>query len=73
MFVCLCVCVCVCVLVFVINEDINLHNDMGITGITRRRGFMRSLPHVPIFQKSYESYRMSFFEKVKMQKVSCEV
>ncbi len=34
---------------------------------------MRSLPHVPIFQKSYELYRMSFFEKVKMQKVSCEV
>ncbi len=32
---------------------------------------MRTLPHVPIFQKAYKSYRMSFFEKVKMHKVSC--
>ncbi len=28
---------------------------------------MKTLPHVPIFQKAYKSYRMSFFEKVKMQ------
>ncbi len=34
---------------------------------------MRTLPHVPIFQKAYKSYRMSFFEKVKMHKVSCKV
>ncbi len=28
---------------------------------------------VPIItQNAYKSYRMSFFEKVKMQKVSCE-
>ncbi len=25
-----------------------------------------------IFQKAYKSYRMSFFEKVKMHKVSCK-
>ncbi len=27
---------------------------------------------VPIIQKAYKSYRISFFEKVKMQKVSCK-
>ncbi len=32
---------------------------------------MRTLPHVPMFQKAYKSYRMSFFfEKVKMHKFS---
>ncbi len=35
--VCVCVCVRVCAHVFVTNEDINLYNDMGMTGITRRR------------------------------------
>ncbi len=32
-----CVCVCVCARVFVTYEDTNLYNDMGMTGITRRR------------------------------------
>ncbi len=27
----LCVCVCVCVHVYVVYEDTNLYNDMGIT------------------------------------------
>ncbi len=27
---------------------------------------------VAITQKAYKSYRISFFEKVKMQKVSCK-
>jgi len=27
---------------------------------------------VPVIQKAYKSYRMSFFEKVKMHKVSCK-
>ncbi len=31
---CVCVCVCVCVHVYVVYEDTNLYNDMGIT---RRR------------------------------------
>ncbi len=43
--VCVCVCVCVCeclcvrecVHVYVVYEDTNVYNDMGITGITRRR------------------------------------
>ncbi len=33
----LCVCVCVCGHVYVVYEDTNLYNDMGMTGITRRR------------------------------------
>ncbi len=28
---CECVCVCVCVHVYVVYEDTNLYNDMGIT------------------------------------------
>ncbi len=33
---CVCVCVC-CVHVYVVYEDTHLYNDMGMTGITRRR------------------------------------
>ncbi len=32
-----CVCVCVCGHIYVVYEDTNLYNDMGMTGITRRR------------------------------------
>ncbi len=28
---CVCVCVCVCVHVYVVYEDTNLYNDIGIT------------------------------------------
>ncbi len=31
----MCVCVCVRVRVFVTNQDIDLYNDTGMTGITR--------------------------------------
>ncbi len=34
---------------------------------------MRRFSHVPIFQKAYKSYRMSFVEKSKMHKVSFKV
>ncbi len=30
-------CVCVCVHVYVVYEDTNLYNDIGMAGITRRR------------------------------------
>jgi len=66
---CVCVCVCVRVRFFVTYQDTNLYNDMGMTGITRR-GWL--YPIVPIFQKAYKSYRMSFFEKVKMCTVFCD-
>ncbi len=32
-----CVCVCVCGHVYVVYKDTHLYNDMGLTGITRRR------------------------------------
>ncbi len=43
--VCVCVCVCVweggclgvCAHVYVVYEDTNMYNDVGMTGITRRR------------------------------------
>ncbi len=55
--VCMCMCVCVCVRVHVCTflvtyEDTNLYNDMGMTGITRRRWFLRTFPHVPVIQKT---------------------
>ncbi len=31
MCVCVCVCVCVCAHVYVVYEDTNLYNDMGMT------------------------------------------
>ncbi len=31
MCVCVCECVCVCVHVYVVYEDTNLYNDMGVT------------------------------------------
>ncbi len=31
MYVCFCVCVCVCVHVYVVYEDTNVYNDMGMT------------------------------------------
>ncbi len=34
---CVCVCVCVCVHVYVVYEETNLYNDMGMTGIKKRR------------------------------------
>ncbi len=30
-YVCVCVCVCVCVHVYVVYEDTNLYNNMGMT------------------------------------------
>ncbi len=72
----LCVHACVCVRVCLCLCDIWGHKFVWWhgydIGITRRRWFMRIFPHVPIFQKTYKSYRISFFEKVKMQKVSCK-
>ncbi len=45
-----------------VYEDTNLYNDMGMT------------PVLPVKEKVNfsVSYRMSFFEKVKMHKDSCE-
>jgi len=31
MYVCVCVCVCKCVHVYVVYEDTNVYNDMGMT------------------------------------------
>ncbi len=47
--------VCVCVHVYVVYEDTNVYNDMGMTVITRRKFF-----NVPIIQNAYKSYSVSF-------------
>ncbi len=42
--VCVCACACVCELVYMVYEDTNLYNNMGIT---TWRWFMRTLPMFP--------------------------
>ncbi len=38
--VCVCVCVCVCVRVYVVYEDTNLYNDMGMTEVLQFEGVL---------------------------------
>ncbi len=35
-----CVCVCVCVRVYVVYEDTNLYNDMGMTEVLQYEGVL---------------------------------
>ncbi len=67
--VCVRVCVCVCVYRFIYHGgdlNLNTHRLMG-TLVT-----VGTKIEVPMGTKASKSYRMSFFEKVKMHKVSCE-
>ncbi len=59
--------VCVCV-----YEDTNLYIDMGMTQVLQGEVIYEDMFSVPIIQNVYKSYRISFFEKVQMHKVSCE-
>ncbi len=38
--VCVCVSVCVCVRVYVVYEDTNLYNDMGMTEVLQFEGVL---------------------------------
>ncbi len=38
--VCVCVCVCVCVRVYVVYEDTNLYNNMGMTEVLQFEGVL---------------------------------
>ncbi len=63
-----CVCVCVCVHVYVVYEDTNLYNDIGMTsiimtGMTRyykEKVIYEDIFSVLIIQNAYKSYRVSF-------------
>ncbi len=37
---CVCVCVCVCVRVYVVYEDTNLYNNMGMTEVLQFEGVL---------------------------------
>ncbi len=39
-FMCVCVCVCVCVRVYVVYEDTNLYNNMGMTEVLQFEGVL---------------------------------
>ncbi len=63
-----CVCVCVCTGFIYHGGDLNL-NTHRLMGTLVTVGTKIEVPRV---QKASKLYRMSFFEKVKMHKVSCE-
>ncbi len=68
--VCVCVCECVCVCVQVYISWWGLKPEY-----TRLMGTLVTVGtkiEVPMGTKASKSYRMSFFDKVKMHKVSCE-
>ncbi len=60
--------VCVCVHVYVVYEDPNVYNDMGMTPVLQGEGGLWGHFQCPHNSKGL-SYRISFFEKVK---VSCK-
>ncbi len=79
-YVCVCACVrvraCVRVCVHVVYEDTHLYNDTVWHRVWNRnykeKVIYEDIFSVPIIQKAYKWYRISFFEKVKMLKVSCK-
>ncbi len=48
----MCVCVCVCVRVYVVYEDTNLYNDMGMTEVLQFEGVLWGTAYVPVIQKA---------------------
>ncbi len=45
--------VCVCVLVYVVYEDTNLYNNMGMTEVLQfERCFIEDTAYVPVIQKA---------------------
>ncbi len=46
------VCVCVCVRVYVVYEDTNLYNDMGMTEVLQLKVFYEDTAYVPVIQKA---------------------
>ncbi len=40
LYMCVCVCVCVCVRVYVVYEDTNLFNNMGMTEVLQFEGVL---------------------------------
>ncbi len=51
--VCVCVCVCVCVRVYyVVYEDTNLYNNMGMTEVYNLKVFYEDTAYVPVIQKA---------------------
>ncbi len=40
LYLCVCVCVCVCVRVYVVYEDTNLYNNMGMTEVLQFEGVL---------------------------------
>ncbi len=46
------VCVCVCVRVYVVYEDTNLYNNMGMTEVLQFEGVYEDTAYVPVIQKA---------------------
>ncbi len=62
-----CVCVSVCVHAYVVYEDTNVYNDMGMTGIInlfyKEKVIYEDIFSLPIMQNAYKSYRVSYKSK----------
>ncbi len=68
-----CVCVCVCVRVYVVYEDTNLYNDMGMTEVLQFEGVLWGHCLCPRNSKGLKKHtKWCFFENLKMHTVSCE-
>jgi len=55
------VCVCVSGHVYVVYEDTNLYNDMGMTRRYYKEVIYEDVLSVPIIQNAYKSYRVSIW------------
>ncbi len=69
---CVCVCVCVCVRVYVVYEDTNLYNNMGMTEVLQFEGVLWGHCLCPVIQRLKKHTKWCFFENLKMHTVSCE-
>ncbi len=63
--VCVCgVCVCVCVRVYVVYEDTNLYNDMGMTEVLQFEGVLRGHCLCPRNSKGLKNILNGVFLKI---------
>ncbi len=66
-----CVCVCVCVCVWFMKTQICIMEWVWHM-YYKENVIYEDISSVPIIQKAYKSYRIRFFFKVQMHKVSCK-
>ncbi len=61
---CVCVCVCVCVRVYVVYEDTNLYNNMGMTEVLQFEGVLWGHCQCPRNSKGLKNILNGVFLKI---------